>query len=64
MIHADCIAQNTPSTGEVKGKAEELRQSANQGMGEAAGKAQELKDEAAGKAKEASNEANKKVQQQ
>jgi len=68
-------AQNIPSAGEVKGKAEEVRQSANQGLGEAASKAREVKDEAAGKAqevkkdaantvKDASNEANKKVQQQ
>jgi vacuolar-type H+-ATPase subunit H len=72
---ADDVAQNIPSTGEVKGKAEEVRQSANQGLGEAASKAREIKDDAAGKAeelkkdaannvKDASNEANKKVQQQ
>jgi len=58
------IAQNIPSSGEVKGKAEEVRQSANQGLGEAASKARDVKDEAAAKAKDASNEANKKVQQQ
>lgn len=71
----ETVAQNIPSAGEVKGKAEEVRQSANQGLGEAASKAREVKDEAAGKAqevkkdaantvKDASNEANKKVQQQ
>lgn len=72
---ANVAAQNIPSTEQVKGKAEEVRQSANQGLGEAASKAREVKDEAAGKAqevkkdaanaaKDASNEANKKVQQQ
>lgn len=45
-------AENTPTKGQVEGKAEEARQSANQTMGQAAGKAQELKDEASKKAQQ------------